>query len=162
METIRRSTVIIWLALGVIAVSLVSMVAAHTMRHRDQPQPSLVLKAGDQSGSLTVYNKSDAAIEVERKLGIERKASDHWTPIVVDFELISNCAEAKQTTERVSIPVHGSIKVVSWTGYSCSGQCTRSCRANIDYSPGAYRFVATLSAGGAHVYSDPFQLSAVK
>jgi len=162
MERIRRSKVALWAGFGLVTITLASLLAVPATHQKEHPRPVLLLKTGVKPGSLTVRNESDLSVEVERALGIEMKSNDRWTPIAADFELISNCAQARQESQHIRIPAKTSISVVAWTGFSCSGQCAGPCRANVAYGPGTYRFVATLTAGNEHIYSDPFELPKVK
>jgi hypothetical protein len=119
----------------------------------------LSLTTSGAPGSLVITNHGSAEIQLIRAIKIEHKTGDRWQPVEAEFKLVADCAEVPAKADKcVRLASQASLTVVPWTGFSCSGQCNRSCRANVKYPAGRYRFVvASCSDGVAHT-SDPFEL----
>jgi len=132
--------------------------AAHAGRHLEAV--NMTLSTYGPPGMLVIANHGDAEIQLMSAIQIEQKAGDQWRPIDAEFKMVADCADAAKVTKCVRLGSGASIIVVRWTGFSCSGQCNQSCRANTKCPPGTYRFVVTSCADNATYPSDPFVLPA--
>jgi hypothetical protein len=92
-------------------------------------------------GAVVVENHGPA-IRLSREVLVERKLDGKWIQANVFFELAEKCGAGQEPPVCVDLPARGSLTPVPWNGYSCSGQCPRSCRSNHYAPPGEFRFVA--------------------
>lgn len=119
--------------------------------------PSVRLRAARAPSGLVIDNPTDHAISIERTIRVDKWTAGAWTPLGTEMKAIGSC-----TANRVDGPVRldprTSLSVVPWRGASCSGQCTRICRGNIDYPPGRFRFVVTTLPQYAQAIGPAFQL----
>ncbi len=120
---------------------------ATTMIAAAAPPTSLTLAGGARPGSLTIANRGTAPVTIARAIGVERRDRDGWTAVHTEFNAVSSCPIPGRPVLApkavVSIPAGGSLKVVPWQGYTCSGQCENACMADVYLGPGTFRFVAT-------------------
>jgi hypothetical protein len=95
----------------------------------------------EQPGSLAIENHGPQ-LELAYRVLIERKRGTEWIKTPVTFELVEHCAEVPRTPPAcLGLGSGVTLKPASWNGYSCSGQCPRSCRSNHYTGPGVFRFV---------------------
>ncbi len=118
------------------------------------------LELSSEPGSLTVVNPGPTALELDPGVAVERWDQDHWTPVSTSLKLVSDCAQLQQPVKCVRLAPGANLHVVSWKGFSCSGQCAGSCRANIYYGPGKFRFIVRTCDGSQKYVSKTFTLPA--
>ena len=147
MARVRRA------ALNLVAAALVMAAAAPA---------GLVLAGGAGPGSLILANRGAGQVTIARAIGVERRDATGWTAVHTEFNAVSSCPmpdrPAPAPAAVVSIPAGGSLKVVPWRGYTCSGQCETACMANLYLGPGTFRFVATMLPARARVTGPGFAL----
>lgn len=119
--------------------------------------PSVRLRAASAPSGLVIDNPTDHAQLIERTIRVEKWIGAVWTPLGTEMKAIGSCT-ANRADGPVRLEPHTSLSVVPWRGASCSGQCTRSCRANIDYPPGRFRFVVTTLPQNVQTTGPMFQL----
>jgi hypothetical protein len=91
-------------------------------------------------GALAVENHG-SEISLSREVLVERKLDGAWIKANVLFELAEKCGAGEEPPACVDLSAKGSLTPVPWNGYTCSGQCPRSCRSNHYAPPGEFRFV---------------------
>ena len=121
-------------------------------------EPAVKVTNLAKPGSVSVSN-SGPAIQVKRRIVIEQKSAGKWVPTDAYYDLIGYCGDAaKQDCRELK---RGTIEVVPWNGYSCSGQCVRPCRSNSYLGPGTFRFVVVTCDGKQRFEGAPFELPSV-
>ncbi|WP_419809751.1 hypothetical protein [Sphingomonas sp.] len=121
------------------------------------PTSSLRLRAAPARSGLVIDNPGGHAVMIDRIIRVDKWVGTRWTPLGTEMKAIGTCT-ANAATGPVRLEPHTSLSVVPWRGASCSGQCTRTCRANIDYPPGRFRFVVTTVQPAAQAVGPVFQL----
>lgn len=108
--------------------------------------------------ALTLRNTSKSPVNVGAKLVIEQATTGtSWDRLdVQNLRLRSRCGEPVVAT--VAIPAGASLTALPWTGRHCASQCTESCRAEMQYPAGQYRYVVK-TADGVELRSPAFTLS---
>ena len=93
----------------------------------------------DVPGAAAIENHGPS-VALARKVLVERKRGTEWIESPVFFNLVEHCGAAK-TPVCPELASGATLKPVRWDGYTCSGQCPRSCRSNHYAGPGVFRFV---------------------
>lgn len=91
--------------------------------------------------SLTVRNGSKSAVSVHSAMMIEQAVgAAKWERLAVQNLLLRSRCDAPKP-EMISIASGASMTALPWTGRHCASQCAESCRAEVQYPPGQYRYV---------------------
>lgn len=108
---------------------------------------------------FVVKNTGNGAVDLRRKVLVERKENGSWVETAAEVYLIASCAE-KDLESPLHLGAGQELVVLPWNGWGCDGQCPRPCRANYYLGPGDFRFVV-FSADGKHRFDGPvFKLGA--
>ena len=121
--------------------------------------PSLILSATGTPGSLRIENSGGVPVAIAHAIGVEMLQRGRWTPIETEFNAVAACRPPAAPAP-VRIAPGAALDVVPWRGWSCSGQCRNSCRANAYFGPGRFRAVVTTSPNGARVVGPEFAMPA--
>ena len=111
-------------------------------------------------GGLRISN-SGPAIALTSKVTVERLRDGKWIVTPVRFELIDRCTNT-ETPKCRELGAGDSFVPLRWNGYTCSGQCNRSCRSNHYAGPGEFRFVVAACDGKARFIGPEFTIPAEK
>lgn len=120
-------------------------------------------EANDSAVSIELTNKfgefsvssRNAEISLDSTIVIETKLNNEWKKILVNnFYLRESCSRVADKC--VKLAANSRLKVVAWTGKSCSSQCPSICRANITAAPGTYRIVLRSCDSETRYYSAEF------
>jgi hypothetical protein len=127
-----------------------------------QDAAPLRLELTAQPGGLRIVNPGPAPVTIRAALGVEAQQATGWVAITTEFNAIARCTAADESHKDrpVEIAAGATLDIVPWRGFSCSGQCTLTCRANIYYGAGPFRFVATTIRDGQRVVSPSFTMPA--
>ena len=107
--------------------------------------------------SLTVRNAAKSAVSVHSAMMIEQAVSAaKWERLAVQNLLLRSRCDAPKT-EMTLIESGASLTALPWTGRHCASQCAESCRAEVQYPPGQYRYVVK-TAHGVELTSSGFAL----
>ncbi len=141
---------------------LLMMLAVLSGRAAAQDAAPLRLELTAQPGGLHVVNSGAFPVTIRAAITVEQQGPGGWVALTTEFNAVSSCkaADAAQTARPVEIAAGATLDLAPWRGFSCSGQCTLSCRGNIYYGAGPFRFVATLVPDGQRVMSPPFSMPA--
>jgi hypothetical protein len=107
-------------------------------------------------GGVSIVNDGDAPASVQWELPIERDDSGTWTRTHV-LTLMKACIEDAPPGKCVTVPAHGKIDAIPWTGWFGCTQCG-ICRANAPARAGRYRVVALECGSGARTEGPPMTL----
>ena len=114
--------------------------------HVDNPFP----------GGVSIVNDGDAPASVQWELPIERDDSGTWTRTHV-LTLMKACMEQPPPGKCVTVPAHGKVDAIPWTGWFGCTQCG-ICRLNAPARAGRYRVVALECGSGTRVEGPPMTL----
>ncbi|MGC2658988.1 MAG: hypothetical protein WA324_13600 [Bryobacteraceae bacterium] len=118
---------------------------------------SIVIRSLGTPGAIEIANEGDSEMAIRGSLIVERKRDGHWIQTPVVFQAVEAC-DGNDAPHCVHLAAGAHIHPVPWNGYTCSGQCTRSCRSNHYNGPGEFRFVVQ-SCDRSHRYvSDSFEI----
>ena len=107
--------------------------------------------------SLTVHNGAKSAVSVHSAMMVEQAVSAaKWERLAVQNLLLRSSCDAPKP-EMISIAAGASLTALPWTGRHCASQCAESCRAEVQYPPGQYRYVVK-TAQGVELTSSGFAL----
>lgn len=134
---------------------------AHGQATHSSPRPGIVLELGKVPGGLTIANTSSGPLIIERAIAVQQRTNAGWRPIITEFNAVSEC-RPEPSTAPVRLEPAARIAIAPWQGYSCSGQCEATCRGNISYAPGTYRFVVKVLPDRIDVVSSSFDLPATR
>lgn len=138
MERLRRA------ALTAAALWVVAPAATQV------PVGAIKLHAASAPSGLLIDNPGDRPVLIRRAIGVEQQVGTQWRPLSTELNAVGACTPGNGTGP-VRLRPHASLSIVPWRGGSCSGQCNRVCRANIDYPPGRFRYVVTVLPGQGRV-----------
>lgn len=124
------------------------------------PVPPLLLDAPGGAGSLRVLNPGRAAVTVAGAISVESLYDGKWRPSGVYFYMVEHCEGGGSDPARVVLQPGIAFIVVPWTGWSCSGQCLRPCRANMPLA-GTFRPVLTMLPSGQRVTGPVWEMRGV-
>lgn len=91
--------------------------------------PPLLLDAPAGPGTLRVLNPGSAAVTVAGAVDVESLYEGQWGSTGVCFFMVERCGSRDPETAALQPGIP--FMVMPWTGWSCSGQCSRPCRANV-------------------------------
>lgn len=120
----------------------------------------VVVKNLSQPGAVSVTNHGPD-LALRRAVLVEKHESGSWAATDADVRLITSCDEVEKGKSRV-LKQGETLLVKSWNGWSCNGQCPRSCRANLYLGPGEFRFVVLSEDGKKRFEGAAFSLGAEK
>ncbi len=125
-------------------------------------EASLRLEPTARPGGLHIVNSGARPVAIRSAIAVEQQGPTGWVALTTEFNTVTRCmaADAAQPDRPVEIAAGAALDIVPWQGFSCSGQCTLSCRANIYYGAGPFRFVATTIPDRQRVVSPPFGMPA--
>ena len=115
-------------------------------------KPPVLVKNLDRPGAVSIVNQGPD-ITLGRKLIVEKHVGAKWTQVDADVRLINSCSETETGANRV-LHRGETLELKAWNGWSCDGQCGRSCRANVYLGPGEFRLVV-VSANGKQRFEGP-------
>ena len=117
---------------------------------RTDRQTTIVVTASG-NGHFQVENRGTGAVSLSSIVSVERKHGNAWLPTNVRYVgLTERCGE--KVPPCMELPSGKTLKPVPWNGYTCSGQCQRTCRSNHPVAPGIYRIIVS-SCGGQEQYA---------
>jgi hypothetical protein len=99
----------------------------------------VVVRNLEKPGAAIVENHGPPVVAASKIL-VERKQGSGWIASPVLFDLVTSCS-TDAVPDSIGLPAGAMLKLVPWNGYTCSGQCPRSCRSNHYAGPGIFRFV---------------------
>jgi hypothetical protein len=143
MGKFRRAPIIAAAALAVLHLITGASGAGAQVRNLDKPGAFAI------EGGVSLRNR--AAIEQQTKAG--------WRPVFEEFYLTEDCAAAARLPACVTLKPGETLRPVRWTGFTCQGQCSRSCKKNIYRPPGTFRLTLT-TCDGAQLSGAPFHMGA--
>lgn len=123
--------------------------------HTDLPHEFKTVK----SYGLTISNRSDMAINIQRGIAIERRTPEGWKQDTAT-QAVATCSGYHQLSWKppIRLAAHSSLAVYPWDGFQCGGQCAESCMQNVFAGPGIFRFVVVLLPDGKKIASLPFAI----
>lgn len=157
MAQFRRATLILLLLLAGCSRSAGDTTAKSDSGPQTVPGGELVLTTPAGPGSLTIVNRSVTPVEIALPIAVETRGATGWSAIATEFNAVASC-RVPAATGPVLLAAGATLTVVRWQGYSCSGQCEESCRANIPAGPGPFRFVVSRAPGGVRVIGPTFTM----
>ncbi len=107
----------------------------------------------DQSNRFVVKNTGSSALNLRKKVLVERKDGQSWVDSYAEVYLIASCAE-KDLKSPLHLAAGQELVMSPWNGWGCDGQCPRPCRANYYLGPGDFRYVV-FTSDGKHRYDGP-------
>lgn len=148
MDGLRRG------ALNMVLSSLLVLTAC--FGHEDKPDflrdrsnvqgmSDVVVSNLNPPGAASVTNQGPD-VALRRNVVVEKRVGTSWTAAVADVRLITNCDDVGTSPTRV-LHRGETLTLKTWNGWSCDGQCARSCRANVYLGPGEFRFVVVPANG---------------
>jgi hypothetical protein len=134
---------------------------AYLPGHGPEPEAKaqLRLELTGRSGGLRLVNAGPKPVMIWSAIAVEKEQGPKGVAVVTEFHAVAECIR-QPAADRVKIEPGATLVVVPWRGFSCSGQCNASCRANVYYGPGTFRFVVTTVPDGQRFTSPTFRLSA--
>jgi hypothetical protein len=110
-----------------------------------------------QPGAFRLVNKSETAVALSTRVKVERLRDGSWIETPIHMTLTEKCSPRPKPT-CITLDRGQTIEPVRWTGYTCSGQCPRSCRSNHFAGPGEFRFVIESCDGTQRLTGTPFAM----
>jgi hypothetical protein len=108
-------------------------------------------------GAFEIENTGEE-IDLAWPVGVQQQTAAGWEDRVVqDLRLIESCEPPPGTPCR-RLSKGGKIRPIPWPGFSHTGQCEKSARANLYLGPGTFRFVVASCDGAHKFYGEPFVL----
>lgn len=141
MGKLRRTPLITAPALAALHLVAAASDASAQVRNLDRPGAFAI------EGGLSL--RSRGAIEQQTKAG--------WRPVFEEFYLTEDCAAVARLPACVTIKPGEMLRPVRWTGFTCQGQCPRSCKKNIYRPPGTFRLTLTV-CDGTQLSGAPFHM----
>lgn len=108
-----------------------------------------------QPGAFAIETSSGVSLKTQAR--IEKLTGQGWESVFDQFWLVEDCGVVARLPACVTLGPGAVLRPVAWNGYSCSGQCERSCKKNVDRLPGTFRLVVTL-CNGEELTSAPFSM----
>ena len=127
MGKFRRAPIIAAAALAALHLIAGASGAIAQVRNLEKPGAFAI------EGGVSLRNR--AAIEQQTKAG--------WRPVFEEFYLTEDCAAVARLPACVTLKPGETLRPVRWTGFTCQGQCPRSCKKNIYRPPGTFRLTLT-------------------
>jgi hypothetical protein len=124
----------------------------------DSGSASAEIRNLSKPGAFAV--QAPAGVSFEARGRIEQQTARGWKPVFNEFYLAENCAAVAALSACVTIAPGAGLRPVSWTGFTCNGQCPRACKKNIYRPPGTFRLVLTACGGGTTEAGPPFSMGA--
>ena len=116
--------------------------------------PHLALEIPGAPGSLRLVNRDGRPVGIGA-VQVQWRDGGTWTRVTTEFNAVAACGRRAA----LEIAPGASLDVVPWRGFSCSGQCNRTCRANIYFGGSTvFRFVVTTAPLGEQVASPTFTM----
>jgi hypothetical protein len=107
-------------------------------------------------GGFEVVN-GGTPVELIRKVTVQREYNGAWHDEVADLALVASC-DLPRPGRCVTLAGDATLRPVPWNGMSCASQCPASCRANVYYGPGRFRFVLTDCGSQQKIYGPAFDM----
>ncbi len=143
MAKLRRDALRSLLLLGLVSITVTTAMTTVAV-----PGSDVVLTVSADR-RLTLRNESAKSVSVSTDLAVEREsAANVWEKQPVqNLRLRSQCS--KPVPVVLLLQPGASFTALPWTGWHCASQCPESCRAEIPYPPGQYRYLITTTQGAA-------------
>lgn len=138
------------------AVLLLTLCAGLAGMAGSQSLGTVVLRNDGAPGGIRVENNG-AATSLSSKLIVERFLNGQWIDTPVHMQLVEKCA-LEDPPDCIALPADAAMTLVPWRGYTCSGQCVRSCRSNNYAGPGTFRVVAKACGSKQRIVGPEFAL----
>ena len=151
MGKFRRSCVITAFAVVSMALSHAAAFEGAVAEVRNLGQPGAFAIEASPSGA-----------SLEKQGRIEQHTAAGWKPVFDGFSLVVDCDAATALPACVRLAPGAVLRPVPWNGYTCSGQCPRSCKKNVYRPPGTFRLVLTVCGEDARVVGAPFVMTKAK
>jgi hypothetical protein len=90
---------------------------------------------------------------------IEKQSESEWVTATAHMALVEECKTASPSS-CIDLAAGARLRPVRWVGYSCSGQCDRSCKKNLYLGPGVFRLAILSCDKKTRYWGAPFQLPA--
>lgn len=121
---------------------------------------SLRLLPGRTAGGLVIANVGTAPLTIAQAIRVEQRTGATWHVAPTEMSAIASCPDSPDASPSgpVRLPAGARLSVVPWRGATCDNQCTTACRANVDFTPGWFRFGVTTLPDGAVHYGPVFYL----
>src|ERR1051325_11137105 len=94
---------------------------------QQQVTDSIVIRNTGLPGSVEIEN-TGPAISLAGRVLMERLREGTWITANVTFDLVQKCSDS--IPECITLDAGQKFTPIAWNGYTCSGQCIRSCRSN--------------------------------
>lgn len=130
-------------------------VIAMTLSHAVCEAAGAEVRNLKQPGAFAIAASSSGA-SFEKQGRIEQQTAAGWRTVFDEFSLVEHCDAVATLPACVTLPPGTVLQPVPWNGYTCNGQCPRSCKKNIYRPPGTFRLVLTSCGSGARVTGAPF------
>jgi len=105
-------------------------------------------------GAFEIENTTGAPVTLGTRASIER---EDGTLLNLDLgrglRLVEQCPQT-EPDRCVVLPAHATLRPVPWSGFDCSAQCNKTCRANNWEGGGKFRFVVR-TCDSVHTVTTP-------
>jgi|GEM_PF-1442000 len=108
-------------------------------------------------GSFEVVNEG-GEISLLSRVQVQRLFNGAWHNESTDVRLVRSC-DSSQIPNCITLHSGERLQPPPWNGYSCSSQCSASCRANVVSPPGTFRFLVTSCSGDWSIAGPAFDMS---
>ena len=108
-------------------------------------------------GTFEVVNEG-GNVSLSSKVQVQHLYKGAWYNVGWNVRLVRSC-DIPQIPDCITLHRGERLQPLPWNGYSCSSQCSESCRANTIYPPGTFRFVVTSCSGDKSFAGPAFYMS---
>jgi hypothetical protein len=108
-------------------------------------------------GEFEVRNQSDQPIQLSTRIDVEmRNGTDSWAVTSALVFLMEACDPMPPTSRCMTLAPGARLLPRRWTGFTCSGQCGRTCSGDHLLRGWPLRFVVTSCNGAQRFIGPPF------
>lgn len=120
-------------------------------------QETVRLRLGARPGQVSVINAGTAPVRLRSKITIEYQSASRWHEVLTEMYLVDEQCGPDPLPDCIIIASGQIVRPPPWRGFSCSGQGPTSCRANVYWGSGLFRFRLT-GCDGASFVSEAFRM----
>jgi hypothetical protein len=117
-------------------------------------EETVLLRLGARPGEVSIINAGTVPVRLRSKIIVEYESDSGWLEALTEMYLGAQC-DAKAAVDSVTIPAGQTLQPLPWEGFSCG--CHRSCRANVYWGDGPFRFRLT-GCDGTSFVSEAFRM----
>jgi hypothetical protein len=100
-----------------------------------------------------------AGLSLRNRAAIEQLTKAGWRAVFDEFYLTEDCDAVTRLPACMTLKPGETLRPVRWTGFTCQGQCPRSCKKNIYRPPGTFRLTLKM-CDGTQLSGAPFHMGA--